>query len=115
MKGNLANIGLLKGFAPWVLVLAHGSMGRNNPFLSGYQCGACGGQRGGINARVFCAFANDPAVRAILRDEGVDIPEADYPQLYTLDGAIRYLLARSASGEAAAAAPGRDPGAPGGA
>jgi acyl carrier protein len=25
---------------------------------------------------------------------GVDIPEADYPQLYTLDGAIAYLAAR---------------------
>lgn len=74
VRGNLANIGLLKNFARWVMVLAHGSMGTNNPFLSGYQCGACGGQRGGINARVFCAFANDPAVREILVTQGVDIP-----------------------------------------
>jgi uncharacterized protein YbcC (UPF0753/DUF2309 family) len=78
VKGNLANIGLLSGFAPWVLVLAHGSMGRNNPFLSGYQCGACGGQRGGINARVFCAFANDPDVRALLKGKGVDIPDSTW-------------------------------------
>lgn len=74
VRGNLANIGLLKGFARWVLVVAHGSMGTNNPFLSGYQCGACGGQRGGINARVFCAFANDPEVRKLLVTKGVDIP-----------------------------------------
>jgi acyl carrier protein len=25
---------------------------------------------------------------------GVDIPEADYPKLYTLDGAVTYLAAR---------------------
>lgn len=74
VRGNLANIGLLKGFARWVFVLAHGSMGTNNPYLSGYQCGACGGQRGGINARVFCAFANDPEVRKLLSSKGVDIP-----------------------------------------
>jgi uncharacterized protein YbcC (UPF0753/DUF2309 family) len=75
VRGNLANIGLLDGFARWVLVVAHGSMGTNNPFLSGYQCGACGGQRGGINARVFCAFANDKEVRALLAEKGVVIPE----------------------------------------
>jgi uncharacterized protein YbcC (UPF0753/DUF2309 family) len=74
VRGNLANIGLLKGFARWVLIVAHGSMGTNNPFLSGYQCGACGGQRGGINARVFCTFANDPEVRKLLAAKGVDIP-----------------------------------------
>lgn len=74
VRGNLANIGLLKDFARWVFVVAHGSMGTNNPYLSGYQCGACGGQRGGINARVFCAFANDPEVRSLLRETGLDIP-----------------------------------------
>lgn len=74
VRGNLANIGLTSGFARWVLVVAHGSMGKNNPFLSGYQCGACGGQRGGINARVFCAFANDPEVRKLLTEKGMEIP-----------------------------------------
>jgi uncharacterized protein YbcC (UPF0753/DUF2309 family) len=78
VKGNLANIGLSKGFARWVLVVAHGSMGTNNPYLSGYQCGACGGQRGGINARVFCTFANDPDVRKLLREKGVDIPDGTH-------------------------------------
>ena len=32
---------------------------------------------------------------------GVDIPEADYPQLITLDGAIAYLSQRSARGQGA--------------
>ncbi len=75
VRGNLGNIGLLKNFSRWVMVVAHGSMGTNNPFLSGYQCGACGGQRGGINARVFCAFANDPEVRKLLVGNGLTIPD----------------------------------------
>lgn len=28
---------------------------------------------------------------------GIDIPEADYPRLYTLDGAVAYLAAKSAA------------------
>ena len=27
---------------------------------------------------------------------GVDVPEADYPRLYTLDDAVAYLMARTA-------------------
>ncbi len=71
---NLANVGLLRGFGRWALIVGHGSMAVNNPFLSGYQCGACGGQRGGINARVFCAFANDPENRERLAELGAEIP-----------------------------------------
>jgi uncharacterized protein YbcC (UPF0753/DUF2309 family) len=72
---NLATIGVLEGFGRWMLIVGHGSMGVNNPFLSGYQCGACGGQRGGINARVFCAFANDPKNRKRLIELGAKIPD----------------------------------------
>jgi len=76
VEGNLRNIGLVKGFGRWVLIVGHGSMAVNNQFASGYQCGACGGRRGGINARVFCAFANAPAVREGLARRGIAIPEA---------------------------------------
>jgi uncharacterized protein YbcC (UPF0753/DUF2309 family) len=76
VEGNLRNIGMIKGFARWVLIVGHGSMAVNNQFNSGYQCGACGGRRGGINARVFCAFANSPEVRAGLAKRGLEIPEA---------------------------------------
>lgn len=75
VEGNLRLIGLIEGFAPWVFILGHGSMATNNQFNSGYQCGACGGKRGGINARVFCAFANEAGVRAGLAERGVAIPE----------------------------------------
>jgi uncharacterized protein YbcC (UPF0753/DUF2309 family) len=75
VHGNLQNIGLTERFARWVLIVGHGSMAVNNQFSSGYQCGACGGQRGGINARVFCAFANDPGVRSRLAGRGVLVPD----------------------------------------
>jgi acyl carrier protein len=35
---------------------------------------------------------------------GVDIPEADYPRLYTLDGAVAYLMSKTAADR-----PGRTP------
>ncbi|MEZ4280313.1 MAG: DUF2309 domain-containing protein [Myxococcota bacterium] len=76
VEGNLRLIGLVRGFAPFVLIVGHGSMSTNNQFASGYQCGACGGKRGGINARVFCDFANDPAVRAGLAARGLAVPES---------------------------------------
>lgn len=31
---------------------------------------------------------------------GIDIPEADYPKLATLDGAVAYLTARTGTGSA---------------
>ncbi|HWB77023.1 MAG TPA: putative inorganic carbon transporter subunit DabA [Nannocystaceae bacterium] len=69
VEGNLRLVGLIRDFAPFVLIVAHGSMATNNQFNSGYQCGACGGRRGGINARVFCAHAG-------LSARGIVIPEA---------------------------------------
>jgi len=34
-------------------------------------------------------------VTAIHEATGVDIPEADYPKLFTLDGGVAYLIARA--------------------
>jgi uncharacterized protein YbcC (UPF0753/DUF2309 family) len=62
----LQNCGLVKNLPPLVLVLAHGSTSLNNPHLSAYQCGACGGRNGGPNARLYAQWANDPEVRALL-------------------------------------------------
>lgn len=73
-EGALSIMGLTRDFAPLVVLTGHGGQTANNPFEAGLDCGACGGNRGGPNARIMAAILNGPAVRAQLARHGIAIP-----------------------------------------
>ncbi|GHE04214.1 hypothetical protein U879_06950 [Defluviimonas sp. 20V17] len=70
----LRAMSLTRGFAPLVLIAGHGAHVTNAPHASALQCGACGGHAGDVNARLLAGLLNEPAVRAGLVSEGIEIP-----------------------------------------
>ncbi|PTQ81932.1 hypothetical protein C8R21_107113 [Nitrosospira multiformis] len=77
VQGVLTSTGLNgvdKTFAPIVYMIGHGASSVNNPHYTAYDCGACGGRPGSVNARTFCYMANHPKVREALKERGVVIP-----------------------------------------
>ncbi|MBJ7341468.1 DUF2309 domain-containing protein [Mycolicibacterium sp.] len=74
----LTTMGLVGGFGRLVVLCGHGSMTENNPYQAALDCGACGGQAGGPNARTAAAILNQAEVREELRQLGIDIPECTY-------------------------------------
>ncbi len=75
VEGLLSSIGLVKNFASIVYVVGHGSSSVNNPHFAAYDCGACAGRPGSVNARVICHMANHKQVRNILAGRGIEIPD----------------------------------------
>lgn len=72
---NLLNsIGLIENFAPLVYLVGHGASSINNTHYAGYDCGACSGRPGSVNARVMSFMANHEKVREILANKGLVIP-----------------------------------------
>jgi uncharacterized protein YbcC (UPF0753/DUF2309 family) len=71
----LRSIGLGGKLSRTVLVVGHGSTSENNPYESALDCGACGGDQGLVNARIFAAMANRREVRQLLAEQGVQIPD----------------------------------------
>lgn len=74
VEGLLKSIGLIKDFAPIVYIVGHGSSSVNNPHYAAYDCGACSGRAGSVNARAVCYMANHPKVREALSARGISIP-----------------------------------------
>lgn len=70
----LRGIGMVSNFADLVYVVGHGSSSANNPHHGAYDCGACSGRPGSVNARVFAFMANHTGVRTLLNANGLHIP-----------------------------------------
>ena len=76
--------GLLEGLAPGgevaplLVLVGHDSASDNNPHHAGLTCGACGGQGGGLNARLAARLLNDPEVRRGLAARGIALPEGTH-------------------------------------
>ncbi|MFT6023017.1 MAG: hypothetical protein ACI9PY_001130 [Ascidiaceihabitans sp.] len=70
----LGAMSLTDNFAPLVLLVGHGANVVNNPHASALHCGACGGYKGDVNARLLAGMLNDPKVRTGLEDAGISIP-----------------------------------------
>ncbi len=69
------------GITEWselVVLCGHRSSSTNNMYEAALDCGACGGNGGGPNARAAAAIFNDPEVRAALGQAGKTIPEGTW-------------------------------------
>lgn len=75
LEGLLRSTGIISDFAQIVYFIGHGASSVNNTHYAGYDCGACSGRPGSVNARVISAIANKPEVREILASRGIVIPE----------------------------------------
>ena len=71
----LTTMGLVRGFGRLVVLCGHGSATENNPYQAALDCGACGGQPGGPNARTAATILNQSEVRDELRQLEIDIPD----------------------------------------
>ena len=71
----LKMMGLTQNFAKLVVFCGHRSTTKNNPYASALDCGACGGNHGGSNAKIIATLLNNPSVRKTLVTRGITIPE----------------------------------------
>jgi len=74
-ESALRMINLTENFSKLVVFCGHGSETENNAYATAFDCGACGGHRGGINAKILAAILNDANVRNYLYQKNINIPE----------------------------------------
>lgn len=78
VAGFLQGMSLTGNFAPLLVFVGHGTQTDNNPNHAGMACGACGGQSGGVNARLAASLFNELQVREGLAEEGIHIPDGTF-------------------------------------
>lgn len=71
----LNTMGLKHNFAPLVYIIAHGASSQNNPHYAAYDCGACSGRPGSVNARLMALFLNRKDIRNALLNAGLVISD----------------------------------------
>lgn len=76
LEGLLRSIGLIDNFSPLIYSVGHGASSVNNTHYAGYDCGACSGRPGSVNARVISHIGNHPKVRKLLKKRGIVIPDS---------------------------------------
>jgi uncharacterized protein YbcC (UPF0753/DUF2309 family) len=94
VRRSLEDTGIRDRLSPLVLVVGHGSISLNNPHESAHDCGACGGGRGGPNARALAQMANDPRVRQLLAAEGLSVDASTWfvgAQRNTCNNAVTFF------------------------
>jgi uncharacterized protein YbcC (UPF0753/DUF2309 family) len=72
----LKSIGLTERYGQLIYIVGHGSSSTNNPHFAAYDCGACSGRAGSVNARAMAYMANHSEVRKHLQNVGIHIPSA---------------------------------------
>jgi len=73
----LKSISIGNNFTDYIFIIGHGSSSLNNPHEAAYDCGACGGSRGGINARLMALILNDSEVRLrLFKEYSLVIPDS---------------------------------------
>lgn len=76
VEAQLRSIGLIKDFPSLIYFFGHGSSSVNNTHYAGYDCGACSGRPGSVNARTAAYMANHQKVRELLKERGILIPDS---------------------------------------
>jgi uncharacterized protein YbcC (UPF0753/DUF2309 family) len=74
VEGLLKSTGLVDNFSPIVYAVGHGSSSVNNTHYAVYDCGACSGRPGSVNARALSYMGNHKVVREKLASRGIHIP-----------------------------------------
>lgn len=73
MEGLLKSTGQVNIQSPLVYMVGHGASSVNNTHYAGYDCGACSGRPGSVNARAISYMGNHPRVRELLKERNIQI------------------------------------------